>query len=144
MARNNPEWIDGLPFYTPSYDYGKDRKMKLLKEEFVKYIDRLREASDLQEKVNELFRKSRDNIEWDFLNAASLQISHESSVVSLLEKIMEDDVVYPDISYFIYELDYGRLYKPGCLTDENDEEVDISTAEKLYDWLTRDDVLPFR
>ena len=107
----------------------------LSKKEFVKCIDHLKAARDLQDQVDELFRKSRDNIEWDFLNAASLQISHENLVVSLLENLMDDDEKYPDISYFIYELDYGRRWQPGYVIDGNGEDIDMSTPEKLYDYL---------
>ena len=85
------------------------------------------------DKVDELFRNSRDNVESDFCNAASLQISHESTVVYLLKTIMLDK--YDNIDYFIYEMDYGRSYEPGMIVDENDKEIDISTAEKLYDYL---------
>ena len=40
-----------------------------------------------------------------------------------------------DISYFIYELDYGRDYEEGCITDQDGNNIDFSTAEKLYDYL---------
>ena len=112
---------------------------KLTKLMFCETIKRLRESSDLQDKVNALFRASRDNIELDFMNAAALQISHESTVVKLLEILMNDsdDGYGSNISYFIYELDYGRKYEPGMITDENDREIDLSTAEKLYDYLVQ-------
>lgn len=77
-------------------------------------------------------RESRDNVENDFMNAAGLQISHENIVIKLLQKLMDDD---NDISYFIYELDYGRNYSPDSITDEKGNAIDMSTADKLYDWL---------
>ena len=40
-----------------------------------------------------------------------------------------------DIDYFIYELDYGRKYEPGMIKDEHDQDIDFSTAGKLYDYL---------
>ena len=46
-----------------------------------------------------------------------MQISHESTVVFLLRKLLND--AFEDIEYFIYELDYGRKYEPGMITDEN-------------------------
>lgn len=104
----------------------------LTKKEFVDIINRLRESSDLVNKVDTLFRDSRENVECDFCNAASLQISHEPIVVNLLQKIMRDEG--EDISYFIYELDYGRDYKRGCVTDSNGI-VDMGTAEALYEFL---------
>lgn len=39
-----------------------------------------------------------------------------------------------NISYFVYELDYGREYREGCVSDKNGN-IDISTPEKLYDYL---------
>ncbi len=82
--------------------------------------------------MEELFRDSRDNLECDFCNGAGLQISHEGIVVKLLEKLMKDGV--GNISYFIYELDYGREYQEGFVSDNNGN-IDISTPEKLYDFL---------
>ena len=116
------------------HENAKKSSTNISKEEFVDIMNRLREASDLVDKVDELFRKSRDNVECDFCNGAGLQISHESTVVLLLRKLLKDDV--EDIDYFIYELDYGRKYEPGIITDENGHDIDFSSAEKLYDYLT--------
>lgn len=107
-------------------------KASLAKQEFVDIINRLREATELVDKVEELFRNSRDNLECDFCNGAGLQISHEGIVVNLLEKMMQDRG--GNVSYFIYELDYGRDYREGCVSDNNGN-IDISTPEKLYDLL---------
>ena len=104
----------------------------LSKREFVDILNRLQTATELVDKVEELFRQSRDNLENDFCNGAGLQVSHEGVVVQLLEKIMDDSG--ENISYFIYELDYGKEYKEGCISDDNGN-IDISTAEKLYDFL---------
>ncbi len=107
-------------------------EVPLTKQEFVDILNRLREATELADKVEELFRDSRDNLECDFCNGAGLQISHEGVVVKLLEKLMQDSV--GNISYFIYELDYGKAYQEGCISDNNGN-IDISTPEKLYDYL---------
>ena len=107
----------------------------LNKEDFVDIINRLREASDLQKQVNKLFCNSRENIEADFCNAASLQISHESTVVFLLKKMMYDKYDY--IEYFIYELDYGREYEIGMVKDEHGQDIDIHTSDLLYDFLAQ-------
>ena len=109
-----------------------EKQVLLTKEEFVDVLNRLRESRDLVDKVEALFRDSRENVECDFCNAAGLQISHESIVVNLLQRIMLDK--REDISYFIYELDYGREYKHGCVTDSNGI-VDMGTPEALYELL---------
>lgn len=116
------------------HETAEDTNFDLSKENFVEIINRLRDSSDLVNKVNELFINSRDNVECDFCNGASLQISHESTVVFLLRKLMKDS--FENIDYFIYELDYGRKYQPGMMQDENGQNINLSTAEKLYDYLT--------
>lgn len=107
------------------------------KDEFVDCINRLQEANDLTNKIDNLMRETRDNIENDFMNGASLQINHESMVIKLLCKLMHDDEVYSDIGYFIYELDYGREYTPGMIKDKDGTEIDFSTPDKLYDYLAK-------
>lgn len=113
-------------------------EVPLTKREFVDILNRLREATELVDKVEELFCDSRENLECDFCNGAGLQISHEGIVVKLLEKLMHD--TFGNISYFIYELDYGREYQEGCISDKNGN-IDISTLEKLYDFLMLEHVI---
>mgnify|MGYP005781527585 CR=1 FL=1 len=105
--------------------------MIISKEKFVEIINRLKSYTELQNKINDLFRDNIDNKEMDFINAGSICIGHESVVVYLLEKMFDTDM----ISYFIYELDYGEKYRAGYVLDENGNEIDLSTAEKLYDFL---------
>ena len=103
------------------------------KEKFVEIINRLKNYNELQNKINDLFKDNIDNKEMDFMNAGSICIGHESVVVYLLERMFDTDM----ISYFIYELDYGEKYKAGCVLDENMNEINLSTAEKLYDYLAK-------
>ena len=62
-------------------------------------------------------------------------------LVMVLEEGMElepNEFGNTDISYFVYELYCGKTWKPGCTTDVVDGkeiEVDMSTPEKLYDYL---------
>lgn len=106
--------------------------MLVNKNEFIKIINRLKDYTKLQNKINYLFKDLLDNKEQDFCNAGSICIGHESVVVKLLEDMFKTDL----ISWWIYELDYGKEYKPGCLT-EDDMEIDVSTADKLYDVLIK-------
>ena len=102
------------------------------KEQFVNIIDRLRETNDFVEETNDKARNLQDAIESDFFNAMSLSVSHESIVVQLLENMFNDSDY---ISWWIYELDYGRNYKEYCIQDADGNAIDVSTAEKLYDFL---------
>ena len=108
--------------------------MIISKEKFVEIINRLKNYNKLQDKIDELFKDNIENRERDFINVGSICIGHESVVVYLLEKMFDTDM----ISYFIYELEYGKKYKAGCVLDENMNEIDLSTAEKLYDYLIKE------
>ena len=108
--------------------------MIISKEKFVEIINRLKSHNELQNKIDDLFKDNIENRERDFMNAGSICIGHESVVVYLLERMFDTDM----ISYFIYELDYGKKYKAGCVLDENINEIDLSTPEKLYDYLVQD------
>lgn len=103
----------------------------ITKERFVQILRRLENYNKLQEQINSLFDECIDNKENDFCNAGSICIGHESVVVELLENMFDTDM----ISYWIYELDYGRKYKDGYVLDGEGNIVDLSTLEKLYDYL---------
>lgn len=108
--------------------------MPLSKEEFVDVIAKLRDAKELAEQVNDLFLHSRENVECDFCNAAALQISHETLVVKLLQKLMNDQEEM--ISYFIYELEFGEEYEAGMVTDCDGREIILNSAGALYSYLS--------
>lgn len=104
--------------------------------EFVSIINKLKSVNDFVDETNCKAKKLNDSIISDFFNASSLMISHESIVVDLLKDIFGlkegDDV----LSWWLYELDYGRKFKLGDLT-ENGTAINLTTAEKLYKYLTR-------
>ena len=56
----------------------------------------------------------------------------EAVVVALLQYATRDK--YDWIPYWIYELNYGTDYRPGCVTLEG-ENVPLETADELYDCL---------
>lgn len=105
------------------------------KSEFVNIINRLKATEDTADKVNEIIRNSVDCEISDFTHAGSLMICHADIVIRLLQNMFNDK--FENISYFIYDLDYGRKYKKGMITEADGRNIDLSTAEKLYDYLTR-------
>ena len=104
------------------------------KKEFVEIIERIKNYNDLQDKIDDLFKNNIDNKEMDFMNAGSICIGHETIVVKLLENIFNDK---DTISWWIYECNYGRDFSLGDL-EVNGVEIDLSTAEKLYDYLIKE------
>lgn len=103
--------------------------------EFIKIIDRLRETNDFVNEVNDKSRNLRDSIMSDFFNASSLSISFEDIVVNLLEDMFDGTDM---ISWWLYDLDYGREYKRGCLKDCNGKNINVSDSGKLYDYLIKE------
>ena len=104
------------------------------KKEFVEIIERLKNYNDLQDKIDDLFKNNIDNKEMDFMNAGSICIGHESVVVELLENMFNDK---DTISWWLYECNYGRDFSLGDL-EVDGIEIDLSTAEKLYDYLIKE------
>lgn len=105
----------------------------ITKKEFVEIINRLKEVNDFVETTNNNARKLHDAIVSDFFNASNLMITHEGIVVKLLREmfnLQKDDT----LTWWLYEKDYGRKFKMGDFTiDEVD--IDLTTTEKLYDYL---------
>lgn len=109
----------------------------ITRQEFVKIINRLRDYNDLQDKIQDLFRDNIDNQEMDFMNAGSICVGHETIVVKLLENMFNDRGNW--ISWWLYEQDYGRSVSIDDVFDEEIEKfIDLTTPEKLYDYLIKE------
>ena len=104
----------------------------ITKMQFVDIINKLKEVNDFVNETNDRARKLSDAVMSDFFNAQSLSISHENIVIELLEDMFNAGDI---ISWWIYDLEYGTKYKDGCITEEDGTIIDVSTAEKLYDYL---------
>lgn len=50
-------------------------------------------------------------------------------------KIATNDL--EDIEYFIYELDFGRLWTPTSITDENGKSIKMKTVNQLWSYLCK-------
>lgn len=111
----------------------------ITKQEFCKIIEHLKIMSDYECQIYETSRKLTKKLDStfyeSFLDPTPAISFQEPMVVFLLEKMFSDT---GDIQYFIYELDYGRKYSDGCVVDTvggKDIIIDLSSAEKLYDYL---------
>ena len=104
----------------------------ITKMKFVDIINKLKEVNDFVNETNDSARKLSDAVMSDFFNAQSLSISHENIVIELLTDMFNAGDI---ISWWIYDLEYGTKYKDGCITEKDGTIIDVSTAEKLYDYL---------
>lgn len=105
------------------------------KEKFITIINKMKLVDDFVNDVNDKSRNLRETLDdsfLDFFEGNSLFVAHSDIVVQLLENMFNDNDM---ISYWIYELNYGRDYKDGYVQDCDGNNIDISTVEKLYDYL---------
>lgn len=97
------------------------------KEDFIKTLENVRKVNDYGEDLNKLYRK------YD-LDGYLFQPGCTIDVLRLLHIIFGDADKDEWISYFVFELNFGKNWKPGMVT-ENKKDIDLSTIEKLYDFL---------
>lgn len=102
-------------------------KPPITKEEFVSYIEFIKERGEKMDEMNKLFTDEfEDSIFYPYLK-------YETKLVSLLKSVMHDK--YDDIEYFIYELNFGEKYEDGMIREKDGTLIDFSTAENVYDYL---------
>lgn len=104
----------------------KDKYIPLTKEQFVKAINDL---EDCQRRINNIQTVLEENC-WDAIYCPP---TVEETLIDVLSEAFNDKD--EDISYFIYELDFGKDWKPGTITTDNGEDIKMQTAEDLYDYL---------
>lgn len=108
----------------------------ITKEQFIYYIGEIKtliEKSDMLSKALADFDSCRDF--GGFSNFRAID-----ALVSLLEDVMgeERSTEYPtNISYFIYDLEFGSKWTEDSIQESDGTPIDISTADKLYDYLVK-------
>lgn len=102
----------------------------LTKEEFVSVMERMKAISDFEGELYKMYYRFSGDA------SAPVHPSLDSELIKVLNRMFyqSEEEWYTDIEYFIYELDYGRNWEPGKVTQDG-EDIDISDAEKLYNYL---------
>lgn len=108
------------------------------KKKFVEYIDFLKSLDEKEGKLNKDLEEvfGRENIGSVFIYA-DIHPKLVEMLCDLMEIEHNSDIHYgDDISYFVYELDYGK-YKDSkeAITEIDGKVIDLSSAEKLYDYI---------
>lgn len=111
------------------------------KERFCAILNKMRDQNDL---YNEVSDKLSDAVGMS-VNLIPLAPIMDD-LIYLLDVAMgtdfdkeagDDDDTYSMtmIEFFVYEVDYGRNYKEGLVTDELGNPIKLDSAEALYDLL---------
>ena len=88
----------------------------------------MKAAWDTDNKIDKIAREANS----DFLGSDLSYLMGD--MCTILEKVLNSD--NEDISYFCTCTDFGRDWKPGIITDTEGNDIDLSSAEKLYNYLT--------
>ena len=99
----------------------------LSKEMFIKCINFMKERNDAIGKINKMLTEEfEDSIFYPYFK-------YENMLSQVLKDVMQDKGDW--ITYFLYEGDYGRDLKPDSVIEIDGTPIDITTPEKLYDFL---------
>lgn len=108
----------------------------LTKEQFVEYMDFVKEMEGLEAEFDEVIRK----ISYD--GYCSIFSSYQIKFLNLLEQIFLDDTENSDIEYFVYDTEWGKKADEYFITIDNKDgsrrEIKFRSSEELYDWLVED------
>lgn len=104
--------------------------MIISKEDFVSIMDDLQKTNDYQRGLNRYF-KNND------VDGYIYQPDCSCSVIKLLHMIFSDADFNEWISYFCFELDFGRKWKPKIITEKDGTDIKLETSEDLYNYLSR-------
>ena len=98
------------------------------KESFCKVMDNYKSMFNFTDEMNDLFDKYK-------IDGNIYPPMCTETVIDLLEFIFNDKNQW--ISYWIFELDFGKDYEDGYVKDEHGEVIPLKTTEDLYDLLVR-------
>lgn len=104
----------------------KENKI-ITREIFREIMEEVKQVNDYQTELNGFFKKKD-------VDGYLIQPDCVSSTLKLLHLFFDKDAD-EWISYFCFELDFGRRYKEGMVTDENGKSIQLKTIDDLYDLL---------
>lgn len=104
------------------------------KEEFVQIINGLQRTKDFIQGLDAIIGAYCGRTREETSNGADILFKHKNDVLLLLKKLMKDKHLW--IDYYINGIDFGRNYKDGMAKDKFGRNVDLSSAEKLYELIT--------
>lgn len=99
--------------------------------EFQKYLSHIQDFHSLQEQVDIAMRHYNHS---DVERIGSIDLpSLETEVISLLKTITGDKDDW--IGYWVYELNCGKEWHPGMITEKDGTDIPLKTVEDLWNLL---------
>lgn len=103
--------------------------MKISKEQFMDYMNRLIEYKHREENLSKSMNDYSEGL-YFFSPKDVLEL-----IVDMLKDLTNDDKDNSIIDYWIYELDYGSKWVPYTIIDDGCNDVKLQTVEDLYNYL---------
>ena len=107
----------------------KTKKTEISEADFVNIMTSLNNQFNIDRKCSEAFSKILPN---DYITGYDNSSLFEGIIQFL--KVIFDDLNDSTIDYFIYELEFGAKYKPGCFLI-NEKDIPLRTFSDLYNCL---------
>ena len=106
------------------------------KENLEKYINSIKKGHEMEEDLNSFIRKHSDG-GWIIFDSFS---ELEDCIVELIANSIspqERECIIDDISYYIYDLEYGTKWEKGMITAKDGTDIPMSNIIELYEYLVR-------
>ena len=103
------------------------------KDLFVQTINFIRDRNDAMVKLNDVFSAEFDD------SVFYPYFKYDDQMLKVLAASFDydDGLMYDWISYYCFELDFGRKHELGCVTKDG-VPIPLGTPEELYDMLWED------
>jgi len=96
------------------------------RELFIDTMNKIEALAREQDEFDVLLRKIDPEFGGGYIHNKTIFLLEE-----LLSKMVNDK--YDNISYYMWEIDFGKEWEPGCITEEDGTPIPLSNAGELYD-----------
>lgn len=107
--------------------------MKITLEQFTKLMVEFKQLLEDEREVHVALQK----LSPDF---GGFYLSRYSELFLEMLKLLTDDGESDWIGYYIYELEWGKKYHKGCITDKNKKDIPLKTIKDLYNIINNKEV----
>lgn len=101
----------------------------ITREYFNEIMESIKKTYKYQEGLNNYFSKNG-------VDGYIYQPDCIDTTMKLLHKLFKEKDINEWISYFCFELDFGKKYKEGLVKDEFGKDIPLATFDDLYTLLT--------
>ena len=100
---------------------------------FYEILNYFQYIKDFEDEFEDLMENCKIGLE--FNRCSFIDVKLVDYLFRALEKMFLDSERW--IRYWVYELDFGRKWEPGTVTESDGIDVPLQTAQQLHDFLQR-------